>query len=57
MYYQLRLRDEILADLRALELRKKKVEQEYRIAMADIMTDADVIKSELALLKSLGKTD
>ncbi len=53
--YQLRDRDEILEELRILGLKKAKLEKEYKTAMADITADAEVIKAELALLKSLGK--
>lgn len=53
--YILRTRDELLEELRILGMKKKKTEDEYKIAMADIIADAEIIKSELALLKSLGK--
>lgn len=57
MYYQLRHLDEILEELRILGIRKRQLEQEYRVNIQDIVADASVLKAELDLLKSLGKID
>lgn len=53
--YNLRNKDELMEELRVLGLKKKVLDENYRIAMLDITADASVINSELELLKALGK--
>lgn len=52
--YYLRTSVELLEDIRILGEEKRKLEENHKLALDDIASDASVIKAELDLLKSLG---
>jgi hypothetical protein len=53
--YILRSRDDLLEELRILGMKKKKLDEQYRISVQDITADVHVINLEIQLLESLGR--
>ena len=53
--YNLRHKAELLEELRILGMKKKRLEDQFKIDMTDITADASVIKAELEILRTLGE--
>lgn len=55
--YNLRNKDELLEELRVLTSKRNTIDKNYKVLVSDIEADVSVIKAELQLLNSLGKSD